>query len=455
MRACAGEHAISPGPRERSSVRCRFEWIRLALKTSPGLCRLVEVPECPLAAHKGARVVRAGWYGKPPHRRQRWKCIPEKGDPHRFSGVLPRQEAKAHACDECETVLEPWEGQQTPKLYGFTTREIAHALILASQGTSYRRSALQVRALADRRRPWTARTPGGGKRQDPNRHAQIVANWIDVFADIIWEAHQPSMWPKRLTVDSTPFFASTGSSGPGARQRKVFYVFGAVGYERRGGRSRVWLLKTSAKDSVKAWRDFFDELPGTPELIVADGSLRITSAINGAFPRPGASPPFFWRCEWHLGRNLRKALPDKIEKNPTHLLHRLAVASVTDPGAWRRLKIHASRNVANYTRLRRWIQLHGHILDTQHQLDRPFPASVGPTEEALKSVRVALDYRAGSFGNRQRTDKLLKLITLQLNGQTDERKWAELIRQHLLSCSGHAVQQRSFDDPSGVRSVRV
>src|ERR687895_411899 len=34
----------------------------------------MEVPRCPDPAHVGGRVVRAGWYGRPPHRRPRWLC---------------------------------------------------------------------------------------------------------------------------------------------------------------------------------------------------------------------------------------------------------------------------------------------------------------------------------------------------------------------------------------------
>jgi len=87
-------------------------------------------PPCVIPEHAAGRVVRAGLYGKRPHQRQRWKCVPANGDPpHRFADVLPRQRAKIHACLECETHLEPWEGQQVARRYDFTTREIARSLI--------------------------------------------------------------------------------------------------------------------------------------------------------------------------------------------------------------------------------------------------------------------------------------------------------------------------------------
>lgn len=74
--------------------------------------RGVEIPECPVAEHAGSVVVRAGWYGKPPHRRQRWLCRPANGDArHRFTPVLTRQGEPGAFCVECSTGLEPWEGQ--------------------------------------------------------------------------------------------------------------------------------------------------------------------------------------------------------------------------------------------------------------------------------------------------------------------------------------------------------
>ncbi len=51
--------------------------------------------------------MRAGWYGKAPHRRQRWLCTPSNGDvPHRFTPVLTRQGAPHGFCLDCSTALE-------------------------------------------------------------------------------------------------------------------------------------------------------------------------------------------------------------------------------------------------------------------------------------------------------------------------------------------------------------
>lgn len=99
--------------------------------------------KCPNPDHDGGKIVRAGWYGKKPHRRQRWKCSPPNGDPvHRFTPTLPRQVARHDSCWECEALIEDWEGPQTARSYDFTTREIANALIRVATGASYRSTQL-------------------------------------------------------------------------------------------------------------------------------------------------------------------------------------------------------------------------------------------------------------------------------------------------------------------------
>src|SRR5437764_11535254 len=84
----------------------------------------MEVAACPIPEHAGSRVMRCGWYGKPPHRRQRWLCRPRNGDPkHRFTPVLTRQGDPHAYCVECSTALEPWEGQAGAREYRFVAAD--------------------------------------------------------------------------------------------------------------------------------------------------------------------------------------------------------------------------------------------------------------------------------------------------------------------------------------------
>lgn len=185
----------------------------------------MEIPLCSNPAHAGSRVVRAGWNGKAPHRRQRWLCQPPNGyRPHRFSEVLPRRESQADLCPRCSTVLEPWEGQPVPRGYSFAASEIAHALALVAHGESYRRSAQAVRALAQREIEASNQALGLCRRRIPDYDGQLVANFVDVFAPIVLEQALPKEWPEELVVDSTEFKVNHG-----AKQGASYHVFCTVG----------------------------------------------------------------------------------------------------------------------------------------------------------------------------------------------------------------------------------
>lgn len=211
----------------------------------------MEIPCCPDPAHAGGQVVRAGWYGKAPHRRQRWLCRPSNGDPpHRFAETLPRQQARSSCCLECSTRLEAWEGQPGLRRYDFTASEIAHALKRAGGGASYRDAAAETRELAQRSR---APNPRRGSRwrqmkRDPNLDGQIVANWVDTFALALME-QLPQRWPKVVLVDSINFRISTGiRAGMGStcsppsptRRRRAGRIPGpsSITYKRSGVRTR-------------------------------------------------------------------------------------------------------------------------------------------------------------------------------------------------------------------------
>ena len=80
---------------------------------------------CPRPEHAGSRVRFDGHYGKPGHRRQLYRCMPGNGDrPHRFTEVLPREEAVDRGVTEeraLETVLGWLSG---PRLMELTAEAI-------------------------------------------------------------------------------------------------------------------------------------------------------------------------------------------------------------------------------------------------------------------------------------------------------------------------------------------
>src|SRR5919201_3516503 len=171
----------------------------------------MEIPECPIAEHAGSVVVRAGWYGKPPHRRQRWLCRPANGDRrHRFTPVLTRQGEPHAFCVECSTGLEPWEGQAGARGYQFSAREVGDALAAVAAGASYRAAAEAARRRAGRIPPGAGHGRRRERRRDPLRGGQLVADWVDVFAGLVCAGELPGRWPETLLIDSKSFRVRAG-----------------------------------------------------------------------------------------------------------------------------------------------------------------------------------------------------------------------------------------------------
>ncbi len=138
---------------------------------------------CPRPEHAGSRVRFDGKYGKPGHRRQLYRCVPADGDgPHRFTELLPREEAWHDACETCERPVHLHEGPHAARGYQFVARGIAEALVAVGVGASYRQAGLVARERARRLR---ADPETGEPRM--TRHGQLVADWVEVFAPVVFE----------------------------------------------------------------------------------------------------------------------------------------------------------------------------------------------------------------------------------------------------------------------------
>src|SRR5918995_7053435 len=264
----------------------------------------MEVPVCPDPAHAGGRVVRAGWGGRPPHRRQRWLCRPGGGEPHRFTELLPRREADRSLCRSCFTQLEPWEGQPGPRTYSFTAREVAYLLVRVAEGATYRSVAQAVRRLAGRPE---AGQPRSGRRRSLSE-GQLAANWVDCFAELVTRSDPQRGWPAIVVLDSIAFEVVSG-----ANAGRRFQVLGAVGHERRGAPQRVVLLEPAPRKSLADWKAFLARLPGAPQVVVSDMDSAIARAVAELFPQAEQRWSVF-----HLKRSITRALPERVTADPSH-----------------------------------------------------------------------------------------------------------------------------------------
>ena len=69
-------------------------------------------------------------------------------------------------------------------------------------------------------------------------------------------------------------------------------------------------------------------------------------------------------------------------------------------------------------------------------------------------VRNNLEHRRGAFKNRERLNRLLMLMQLDLNKQADEQSYAKVIRAELLAGGGYAAPRRQIVDRVGA-SLRL
>jgi hypothetical protein len=367
--------------------------------------------------------------------------------------MLPRLAGCGEAtCPECATTLEPWEGQPAPRLYGFSVRGVARTPIRVAAGASFRSTAALVRAEAGRTRPIPPRQRGK-KAYDPNRHGQLISDWVEVFAPVIWNSYASTAWPPRLILDDSGFRAS--ATQPNPRGTPLFSVLGAVGYPKAGARPVVWRLEAVPAADTTAWQGFLAALTGKAEFVVTDGGSAITRAVAAAWP--GDPTPRLWRCEWHLLRGLAQSLPEPVRNDATHPVTKAMAGCLAGTKNWEKFE----RTLRRFTRdgglpgtwdwTRRNRKL---ILDQAGDRDSFSPHSIGPLEEVFRHVDNLLDDRAYTMTNKARADRLLMLIAADRNGWTDERHWAEIIRDHLHHRAGLATQQRQVTDAAATPSLR-
>lgn len=351
-------------------------------------------------------------------------------------------------------MLEPGEGQPAPRLYGFTAKQVARALVLVAGGMSYRETAATIRREAGRELDMTARISTTGRPlPPPNSHGQLVSDWVDVFAPVIWHCYAPTSWPAAVLLDEDEFRFSRRGEPRGVL---AFVVLAAVGYTPAGA---PFVLSAEAvpRGTVPAWRAFLRRLDGTPELIVADGGPA-KRAAGRVWPLPGAQPPELRRCEWHLARNITQALPEQVQRDPTDPIHQLIAAAQRTAEGWQALRTEIATRGASggYLTAAKTTAANDELIRHQITTRRAQgPHSTGPLEQFFHQLDATIGDRAARLTNKTRADSLLKLIAAQRNGWANETAWAEVIRQHLLDRRGRAPDQRQHTDAASKPSLRA
>jgi hypothetical protein len=368
---------------------------------------------------------------------------------HRFAEQLPRitaSGASAHSCPECATVVEPWEGQPAPRLYGFTARDVAIALARVAHGASYREAASQARTSAGRELESTApATVKGKQRRAPaNRHAQLVSDWVQTFAPALWDHYAPTSWPAVLLLDEDELRYVSGAP----RGTRAFYVLGAVGYDA-SNRPYVAGLEAVPRVSVPVWTKFLASKPGVPTWVVTDRG-HAGKAVHQSWAAT-ATPPQLRYCEWHLARSLDNALPSGLARDDE--LRKALLPAMAGAKQWLQLN-HMLRR-GGYLNAMNYYQRIDQLVRQQIATRNPaMPNSTGALEEFFHQLDQTIGDRAARMTNKPRADALLKLLGAARNGWVDEAEWAEVIRAELTRHRGYAPQQRQNTDPKLRPSLR-
>jgi len=411
--------------------------------------------ECPRPEHVGSRVKLDGTYGKPGHRRQRYKCSPRQGKPHVFTELLPREESWHRACEQCERQVERREGPKAPRHYQFVARGIAEALAAVGAGDTYMQASRVARARARRFR-FDAET--GEVRE--SAHGQLVADWVELFAPVLFELHRPAAWPAggSLLLDHLPFrIRAEDASGVGIPGGRVaFDVFCAVGY--RAGKPRLWHTEGFANAHPDNWSAFLASLPGEPRRVVCDAHRGMIQAIERRWPAAELH-----QCEWHLQHALERLLAKEARRAASEELAELrdrAEGALAGPSFWRPFA-RAARTIENES-LDRWIAVNGPTIEAQFARRLPpsrrpaeMPLTTAALEQLTRPIYAALYPRRYALKNRGRLNRLLMLMQLHINGEDDIQAYSKAIRARLESNHGRPQgQRRGIVDLKGSPSLR-
>jgi hypothetical protein len=345
-----------------------------------------------------------GFYGTPTRRRRRYRCAPADGEPaHRFVEPLPHQDGRAAA----------------PRSFTYTSREIAAALVAVGRGSSYRAAAAGV---------------------DGNS----VADWVEVFAPLVFSRSAPEAWPRVVAIAGLDVHVRAPDVR-GVTDAPTYRIAAAL-----GGADEILALQAypgAAGARAQAhWADFLRSLAGAPERVVLAPDpdlLRAATAVWRAVPET-------FLCQSRLRDELLAVLHDE-GVGSTQPLARAAARAFRGAASWREfLDYERPRRLR---RLERWLARNGEQIARQLERSRRFDATTDALTRRLDELGDSLATRRGSFRNRERTNRLLMLVQLELNGLADARRYTRIIEEELLARGGRPDARRAIVD-AGRASLR-
>lgn len=373
---------------------------------------------------------------------------------HRFAASLPRpQPAMVPVVPSTRATggVEVAEELRTARNYQFTAQDIAAGLVAVSRGVSYAEAGRDVRELAARR--WGTADAGPSRK-----HGTLVSDWVEVYAEALWQAQAPHRddWPDTVLVGVLPLTVHRQARvGGGERSSLAFAVFTAMAYQPDGS-LRIFDIRTGNGTGARDWTRFLGALRqgrrGLPARIVGDGSAGLARAVAQVWP--GLDAPTVWVDEHLMREAAQRVLRTRGLDGRDRPLWNLLLRAWRHPDDWQAFTREAWRY--RLPELDRWLAGVEPTMARQFAHRSP---SVRRSRQELRARLRELDDRLGSrrttFGNRARTDRLLLLMGLDVSGLGRVNSWAQLICVWLEQGNGRpATTQRRIVDRGGHRSMR-
>jgi hypothetical protein len=263
-----------------------------------------------------------------------------------------------------------------------------------------------------------------------------VADWVEIFAPVVFARSAPTHWPLAVAIDSLPFRNRLAQDTP------AFQIFAAADI---AGGSLVALqaFPGAYPGAAKAlWAEFLRSRLGVPSQVVCDPDPDLLAAIDSVW---GPAPATVL-CHSHLRAELRELLRDEgIQRGEP--IASAGERAFDGPVQWRELvDFHRPRRLR---KLERWITGHDERITEQLARAEPSDMTTDALEEKLGLLGGWFSGRRGNLRNRERTNRLLMLVQLELNGLADKRRYARIIEEELLARGGRAGRRRAILDPTG------
>jgi hypothetical protein len=381
-----------------------------------------------------------GFYGKRGVRgyfqHPRFRCRPERGQPqtHAFTTHRRLLPSGDPYCEYCERQRGVDDGPRTPTHYQFGIVEIATTLYELASGSSYRgASRLRRFSIGRPARALPVDRRSGDDRTSNQGH--LARDWLEEFAPVVLAGKEPRRWPRILVLDCRGYHPRLRPGRPPGS----FYVFAA--YDGLAHQ----IVQLGFYPARYGWWHFLDQLPGEPEVVIADDAAEIHHHVTTKWPRAR-----YWHCHWHLQRQLHNdAVPRDSVIPPGHRLAAEIDAAFSSPQNWSDFVAACRVELAENARVQRWLDAKADIIAEQIA-DADFtPRTTGALEQRLRQVGDRIGERRG-FANKERTDLLLRLWATHLNHRAHLDEFIRKVRRHLETTGG---RPRPHSRPGGRRAA--